>query len=220
MTAVAAGHGADSHEPAGGSLGRPLDITGLAAWPLPVRRIDFDEGLAYLHAVDARGYTVEDLKRVPDDRRRWELLDGVVVVSPTPGYSHQRVVLNLGTALRSGEVGPARTLVAPFDVPVSVNKKFQPDVLVLPDQDAILPVLAVEVLSTYGRTYDLQTKRVAYQTAGIRSYWIVDPKVPSVTVHLLGSHGVYDIVATVRGDDRCEPIEPFPVTFRPADLLA
>ncbi|WP_206443327.1 hypothetical protein, partial [Candidatus Protofrankia californiensis] len=43
----------------------------------------------------------------------------------------------------------------------SVNKKFQPDVLVLPDQEATLPVLAVEVLPRYGRTYDTQKKRTA-----------------------------------------------------------
>ncbi|WP_165485601.1 Uma2 family endonuclease [Protofrankia symbiont of Coriaria ruscifolia] len=220
MTAVAVRHDPVSHEPTGGPSGRPLDITGLAGWPLPVSRIDFDEGLAFLHALDSGGYTVDDLEHAPHDQRRWELLDGVVVVSPAPSYRHQRVVLNLGMTLRMSEVGPARTLIAPFDVPVSVNKKFQPDVLVLSDQEATPPVLAVEVLSRYGRTYDTQKKRTAYQDAGIRSYWVVDPEVPSVTVHLLGRHGVYEIAATVRGDDRCEIAEPFPVTLRPTDLLA
>lgn len=42
--------------------------------------------------------------------------------------------------------------------------------------------LAVEVLSPSNRTTDLVTKRVDYAAAGIPSYWLVDPEVPSVTV--------------------------------------
>ncbi|WP_322759256.1 Uma2 family endonuclease [Frankia sp. Cr2] len=219
MTAVAVNRDPVAQEPEDRPLGRPLDITGLVEWPLPVARIYFDEGLAYLHAVDPGGYTTDDLDQAPDDWRRWELLDGVVVVSPAPSYDHQRVVLRLGAILLAAEQGLKRTLVAPFDVPVSLNKRFQPDVLVLPDKEARLPVLAVEVLSRYGRRYDTEKKRIAYQNAGIRSYWIIDPKVPSVTVHVLGSNGCYDVVATIRGDDPCELTEPFPVTFHPADLL-
>ncbi|WP_322779179.1 Uma2 family endonuclease [Frankia sp. Cas4] len=219
MTAVAVNRDPVAQEPQDRPLGRPLDITGLVEWPLPVGRVDFDEGLAYLHAVDPGGYTTDHLDQAPDDWRRWELLDGVVVVSPAPGYDHQRVVIRLGAILLAAEQGLKRTLVAPFDVPVSLKKRFQPDVLVLPDRETRLPLLAVEVLSRYGRRYDTEEKRVAYQNAGIRSYWIVDPKVPSVTVHLLGGNGCYDVVATIRGDEPCELAEPFPVAFRPADLL-
>ncbi|WP_250282455.1 MULTISPECIES: Uma2 family endonuclease [unclassified Frankia] len=219
MTAVAVKHDPAAREPAREPAGGPVDIAGLAGWPLPVSRIDFDEGLAFLRAVEPGGYTADALEHAPHGQRRWELLDGVVVVSPAPSYRHQRVVLNLGMILRAGEVGPARTLIAPFDVPVSVTRKFQPDVLVLPDQEAVLPVLVVEVLSRYGRTYDTRRKRTAYQEAGIRSYWIIDPQVPSMTVHRLGRHGIYEVVDTVRGGDRRELTEPFPVTVRPADLL-
>ncbi|ONH34662.1 hypothetical protein BL254_15520 [Protofrankia sp. BMG5.30] len=175
--------------------------------------------MAFLRAVEPGGYTVDVLEHAPHDRRRWELLDGVVVVSPAPDYRHQRVVLRLGAVLLAAERAGLHTLIAPFDVPVSVTRKFQPDVLVMPDQEAVLPVLVVEVLSRYGRTYDTRHKRTAYQEAGIRSYWIIDPQVPSVTVHRLGRHGVYEVVDTIRGDDRRELTEPFPVTVRPADLL-
>ncbi|WP_239395839.1 Uma2 family endonuclease, partial [Frankia sp. CiP3] len=64
-----------------------------------------------------------------------------------------------------------------------------------------------------------EKKRIAYQNAGIRSYWIIDPKVPSMTVHVLGSNGCYDVVAIIHGDDPCELTEPFPVAFRPTDVL-
>ncbi len=141
-------------------------------------------------------------------------------MSPSPSYSHQRVVVNLSTALRSCEVGDARVIPAPFDVELRTGRVVQPDLLVLPHPGAKIPILAVEVLSQSTRNYDRCEKFHVYETAGIRSYWIIDPQIPSVTVHLLGSHSVYDIVATVRGDDCCEVTEPFPITFRPADLLA
>ncbi|WP_239372449.1 hypothetical protein [Frankia sp. Cj5] len=52
MTAVAVNRDPMAQEPQDRPLGQPLDITGLVEWPLPVGRVDFDEGLAYLHAVD------------------------------------------------------------------------------------------------------------------------------------------------------------------------
>ncbi|WP_131785552.1 hypothetical protein [Protofrankia symbiont of Coriaria ruscifolia] len=58
------------------------------------------------------------------------------------------------------------------------------------------------------------------RTRGIRSSRVFDPKILSVTVRLLGGHGAYDVVATVRGGGRCELAEPFSAAFRLAGLLA
>jgi Uma2 family endonuclease len=205
----------------------PLDLASLAEWPLPVSRVEFDDGLAFVHAARPGGYTAFDLAAAPDDSRRYELLDGVLVVSPCPLLPHQRVVVRLSAILLMAEVGTATTLVAPYDVKVSVKKNFQPDLLVLPDREATLPVLVVEVLSKYGRAYDRQTKRAAYQAAGIASYWIVDPDEPSVTVLELGDRDQddqgqdgYREVGIVRGDDLVELTRPYPLRFRPSDLLA
>jgi Uma2 family endonuclease len=199
-----------------------LDLASLAEWPLPVSRVDFDDGLAFVHSARPGGYTTFDLEAAPDDSRRYELLDGVVVVSPCPLLPHQRAVVRLSAVLLLAEVGTATTLVAPYDVKVSVKKKFQPDLLVLPDREATLPVLVVEVLSKYGRRYDRQTKRAAYQAAGIQSYWIVDTDEPSVTVLELGEgdQDGYREVCIIRSDDLVELVQPFPVRFRPSDLLA
>jgi Uma2 family endonuclease len=211
----------------------PMDLASLAEWPLPVSRVDFDDGLAFVYAARAGGYTAFDLAAAPDDSRRYEVLDGVLVVSPCPLLPHQRAVVRLSAILLMAEVGTATTLVAPYDVKVSVKKNFQPDLLVLPDRESTLPVLVVEVLSKYGRRYDRQTKRAAYQAAGIASYWIVDPGEPSVTVLELdddnsdgdkggddGDRDGYREVGVIRGDDLVELTRPYPVRFRPSDLLA
>jgi len=36
-------------------------------------------------------FTVEDLERMPEDGRRYELLDGILLVSPVPGYGIRRL---------------------------------------------------------------------------------------------------------------------------------
>jgi Uma2 family endonuclease len=196
----------------------PVDLVAVAGWPLPVSRVEFDEGLAFIHAAEPGGYSPDDLDEAPDDGRRYELLDGVVVVSPSPGLPHQRAVVNLVMVLRPAEVGTTCTLVAPYGVPTGLKKKFEPDVLVLPDRESTLPVLAVEVLSKYGRTYDRKKKRAAYEQGGIGSYWIVDPNVPEVTVLELAEGG-YREVGVFRDDEAVEVDRPYPVRFRPADLL-
>ncbi|WP_322753141.1 hypothetical protein [Frankia sp. Cas3] len=69
MTAVAVNRDPVAQKPQDRPLGRPLDITGLVEWPLPVGRVDFDEGLAYLHAVDPGGYTTDHLDQATTDHR-------------------------------------------------------------------------------------------------------------------------------------------------------
>lgn len=77
--------------------------------------------------------------------------------------------------------------------------------------------LVVEVLSPSNRTTDLVTKRVDYAAAGIPSYWLVDPEVPSVTVLELEGNS-YAEAAVVRGDEPYAATEPFAVTVVPSAL--
>lgn len=100
----------------------------------------------------------------------------------------------------------------------------QPDVLVarradLTDRNLPAPpVLAVEVLSPSTRRIDLGTKRLAFEAAGVASYWVVDPDEPSLTVFELEG-GAYRKVAQVAGDDGWEGTRPFPVHIGPARLV-
>jgi Uma2 family endonuclease len=170
-------------------------------------------------------FTVEDLERMPDDGRRYELLDGVLIVSPAPGTRHQKVVVRLAGALDAVCPPDLHVLVAPYAVQPSVTTELQPDLLVARDEDLtekllpVGPLLAVEVLSPSTAINDLNNKRVAYQRMGVPSYWVIDPLDPRLTVFELDDAGVYVQVAEVKGEDEFEAERPFPVRIVPAGLL-
>jgi Uma2 family endonuclease len=172
--------------------------------------------------------TVHDLEGMPDDGRRYELLDGVLLVTPAPGWPHQEMALSLAVLLRTACPADLRVLIAPFAVRPNMHTELQPDLLVARYDDLTLkdlpvaPVLAVEVLSRSTRLVDLNLKRAAFARLGVASYWLLDPEpqAPSVTVLELGDDGEYRQVACVVGDEELIVQRPFPVRLRPADLLA
>ncbi|MFT4087927.1 MAG: Uma2 family endonuclease [Gordonia sp. (in: high G+C Gram-positive bacteria)] len=75
-------------------------------------------------------FAPEQLAEMPDDGHRYELIDGILVVSPAPKQLHQIVVGELFVALRSACPAEARVLIAPFDVALDAETIVQPDLLV------------------------------------------------------------------------------------------
>lgn len=172
-----------------------------------------------------RPLTRADLELCPDDDgHRYELIDGVLIVSPGPRHGHQTVVGNLHLLLRAACPAGLQVILAPFAVALAEDTEVQPDLLVAPraqftDKELPgAPLLAIEVLSPSTRRVDLLLKRDRLQAAGVPSYWLVDPDEPSVMVLELRS-GVYAEVAHMVGDQECEVTAPFPVRIVPARLL-
>ena len=168
--------------------------------------------------------TEDDMAEMPDDGHRYELIDGVLIVSPSPSLGHQRCVVSMLLLLHAGRHPEHEVLPAPFDVRFSRTTVVQPDVLVARQTDLTptrleaAPLLAVEVLSPSTRFIDLGTKRLAFEAAGVPAYWLVDPDVPSMTVlHL--HDGRYVEHAVVTGDEPYTATVPFAVTVVPARLL-
>jgi len=173
-----------------------------------------------------RVFTVEDLEDMPDDEFRYELDDGMLIVSPARSLPHQLAVTRLAVILNT--VCPVGLLVV-TGPGMNINK-FQhrvPDLVVMRAESFTPmfmtdpPVLAVEVASPRTRVYDRGRKRDVYEAFGIRSYWIVDvgPDKPSLTVLVL-RRGKYTEVARAAGDEAFHATWPFPVTIVPADLVA
>jgi Uma2 family endonuclease len=165
--------------------------------------------------------TTDELDAMADDGHRHELVDGTLFVTPAPDLDHQRCVGALFFLLRAARPDGLTVLTAPFDFRPSPTTSLQPDLLVARDSDFRAdrlerpPLLVVEVCSPSTRLYDLGTKRLAYEAAGVAAYWIVMPDGPSLTVlHLVD--GRYVEQALVTGDEPYRAIEPFPVTVVPA----
>jgi Uma2 family endonuclease len=171
-----------------------------------------------------RPLTRADLEGLPDDGHRYELIDGTLVVSPGPQLPHQDVVGNLFLVLRTACPSGLKVVLAPFAVALADDTEVQPDLLVAPRTQFTRkelpgpPLLAVEVLSPSTRRVDLLLKRDRLQSAGVASYWLVDPDEPSVTVLEL-QEGAYVEVARVAGREAVELSSPFPVRLVPAELL-
>jgi Uma2 family endonuclease len=181
----------------------------------------------------ATPWSVADLERLPDDGNRYELLDGGLLVSPAPSPRHQRAVVRLARLLDDAAPLEIETLVAPLAVRPQgglalsqQQTELQPDVVVARACDytmsdlPVAPMLAVEVLSPSSRLVDLHLKRAAYERMGAPCYWVVDPLEPSLRVFELDAGGSYVEVAHVVGDVWFTAERPFPVSLRPADLVA
>lgn len=129
--------------------------------------------------------TYEDYCALPDDGRRYEILAGELIVSPSPKTRHQEIVGNLYNLLR-GHVTTAkrgRVFFAPYDVVLDDNTVVQPDLIyVSNDKRSIVgednvrgaPDLLIEVLSPSNPNLDLRDKRQLYARYGVPWYWIVD----------------------------------------------
>lgn len=170
-----------------------------------------------------RRYTIVDLYDLPEDGRRYELVDGWLVVSPMARRLHQVGCKLLGRLLE--DACPPELFV--FGLAINVDDPdrthFEPDLTVVRREFAKiengdLPLLAVEVRSPSTAGRDALLKRSGYARLGVPSYWLVDVDVPSIRV-LQWRAGGYDEVAYAEGEQAVTVAHPFPVTVVPADLI-
>jgi len=170
-------------------------------------------------------FTVADLEALPvNDGYRYELVDGTLIVSPSPGLAHQRMVTSLLRQLLAACPPRLEVLPGPFDVKPGGDRVFAPDIMAARPADysehgIIRPLLAVEIRSPSSGLYDRTLKRAAYAEAGIPSYWLVDPQQPSISVLELSPDG-YVEVARATGAQPVTVGRPFPVTIRLAGMAA
>jgi Uma2 family endonuclease len=172
-------------------------------------------------------FTVDDLDRMPDDGRRYELLDGVLIVSPRPRVPHQGVAFELAKLLDAACPPELRVIPEPA-VMLDRHTEFDPDIVVI-HQDHIgetrlaePPLLIVEVRSPSTALIDLNRKKAAYEKFAVPSYWIIDPDRdrPELTVFELGPDGRYVQAARVGGTTSFPARKPFEVEIVPARLVA
>ena len=163
-------------------------------------------------------FTVENLAQLPDDGKRYEILEGDLAVSPSPNPRHQRIVLNCAEFLRTLEhQGYGAVYTAPLDVILDHYNVVEPDVIFVSQEhldivtDANVqgaPDLVVEVLSSSSRERDLGLKARLYARFGVNEYWVVDPESETLIVWQLTAEGYVEVGAFRAGDTYQSPLCP------------
>lgn len=140
----------------------------------------------------AKKYTSRDYEQLAEGAP-YQLIDGELVMTPSPNFEHQDILLNLAVQLRSFVVQQkfGTVVIAPMDVQLTDTEVYQPDIIYVSDkrkgiiQERIkgTPDLIIEVLSPSNAYYDLVHKKNVYEATGVREYWIVDPQEKSIEVY-------------------------------------
>ena len=143
-----------------------------------------------------RPYTADDLATMPDDGRRYEIIGGELIVSPSPTTRHQRVSFRLSRLLDDylERTAAGEAFAAPLDVLLGNHDILQPDIVVVLKENAHRitesgvngpPDLVVEIVSPSTVRTDRIRKSATYATFGVPEYWIVDPESESIVVQTL-----------------------------------
>ena len=178
---------------------------------------------------DVNGYTTTDLHALPDDGRRWELIDGSLIVSPSATFDHTNIARWIAQILE--EACPHDDLLVGTDqsTTIDVHNEPRPDIVVA--SAALLrttpfpldgALLVAEVVSPTSVLRDTEMKRALYARAGVPTYWIVVPEVDKPTIRLAElvlDDGSYRY-ATHYTSDVFETQRPWPVRIDLPALIA
>ena len=135
-------------------------------------------------AID-RLWTVEEVLALPEDGNRYEVIDGALLVTPAPSWTHGEATLELVRRLDPWlrETGAGHLKIAPQDIVYDARTMVEPDLFVVPLVDGRRPrtweeagrlLLAIEIVSPSTARADRVAKRRLYQSRGVPEYWIVD----------------------------------------------
>jgi Uma2 family endonuclease len=163
-------------------------------------------------------FTYTDYKNLPEsETKRYELLEGELVMVPSPTTYHQRVSWNLERILGDFVSGHELGFVchAPVDVVFSQEDVAQPDIFFISQERSQIiteqniqgtPDLIVEILSPATAQRDRTYKRTLYARHGVEEYWIVDPESKSVEVMSLGEKGFETVQVYKIGESLSSPL--------------
>ena len=163
------------------------------------------------HVHGAGKLTYEDYVSLPDDGRRYEILDGELAVSPSPTSVHQLISQNLEFAMsawvRTRNLG--RVWHAPLDLILEPTVVVQPDIFFISSEHASIvsrrgvegaPDLVIEILSDSTAARDRGVKMQIYARHGVGRYWIVDPDRRTLEVHPLRGRA-FELAATYASNE-------------------
>lgn len=174
--------------------------------------------------------TYDDYCELPNDRNRYEILDGDLSVTPAPRVNHQRISRRLLRFLDDHVLANnlGEIFAAPIDVILAPTTVVQPDLIFIAHDRAHIiteraiegaPTLVVEILSPTTQRTDRVAKAQLYAKYGVPHYWLLDPGQHTFEAYELAGDR-YVIAASMKSEDEFRP-SLFPgLTIWLADLWA
>lgn len=144
--------------------------------------------------LETRRLTYEDYLKSPEIKQRYDIIDGEMIMAPSPNLRHQQVLGELFMQVHQfvSEHGSGETLFAPLDVVVQREplRIRQPDLLFVSNERANIlgqivegaPDLVVEVLSPGNTRGEMESKLADYARLGVKECWLVSPEARTVEV--------------------------------------
>ncbi len=140
-------------------------------------------------------FTYQDYLDLPEDGKRYEVINGELIMVAAPNTGHQiisaYIEVELYNFVQKKQLG--QVLDAPVDVVLSESNVVQPDILFISKENldiiaekniAGAPDLIIEIISPSSAYYDLLEKKELYATYNVKEYWIVEPKKKWIEVYL------------------------------------
>lgn len=146
-------------------------------------------------ATEKKKFTYSDYLKTPEDKR-YELIEGELILTPSPVPYHQRLVMNIAFEIekfiRETDIG--RVFPSPCDVYLDDENVLEPDVLFISRERLSIigeknihgaPDLVIEILSENSAYRDMFKKKRLYARFGVKEYWIVEPEEKTVEIYSL-----------------------------------
>jgi Uma2 family endonuclease len=175
--------------------------------------------IALIQQPEKLKFTYEDYLQLPDDGKRYEIIDGELYMSTAPTPNHQRIVRNLLFALslylKHRPIG--EVIQSPLEVYFTKTNLSQPDIvyisnerlnIVKPEQVKGAPDLVIEVLSPGTEKRDRTVKLKMYAKFGVREYWLAKEKTATVEVLRLQEGKLVPIVRLEKSQILTSPFFP------------
>jgi Uma2 family endonuclease len=164
-------------------------------------------------------FTYEDYLELPDDGRRYEIIDGELYMATAPSPNHQKIVRNflfeLTLYLKKHLIG--EVIPAPLEVFFSQTNLAQPDIvyisdkrseIIKPDQILGAPDLVIEVLSPSTEKRDRTVKLKMYAKFGVQEYWMAKEKTATVEIYRLQKGELVLVARLGKSDVLTSPLFP------------
>ena len=133
-------------------------------------------------------YTLEEFELMAkEDGLNYELIDGMIMMSPRPALEHQRISGNIYFELRNALKNSHCKPIQEIDL-VLENNNLIPDLVVICNDDLQgkryekVPLIVIEIISPSSASRDYIIKRYKYAQLGIQEYWIVSPEEKCIDV--------------------------------------